>query len=147
MPKPEPKEFKAEQVINGTWGEVWLDDEYLAQATALKAEVTPKKTAVTMVQKLQEGQKITGMEQKGEIKLHKINSTVMKKLSRSLKQGKKLTCTIVSNLKDPDALGAERVALYRCLLDKLILADWEAGKLCEESYGFTFEDWDLLQTI
>ncbi len=26
-----PKEFKAEQVINGTGGEAWLDGEYLAQ--------------------------------------------------------------------------------------------------------------------
>ena len=43
-----PKEFKPEQVINGTWGEAWLDGEYLAQVTALKAEVTPKKTAIAM---------------------------------------------------------------------------------------------------
>ena len=33
-----PKKFKAEQVFNGTWGEAWLDGEYLAQVTALKAE-------------------------------------------------------------------------------------------------------------
>ena len=116
-----PKEFKAEQVINGTWGEAWLDGEYLAQVTALKAEVTPKKTAIAMVQRL--------------------------KMSEYFKRGKMMTCTIVSNVKDPDALGAERVALYGCLFDKLTLADWEAGKMGEESYGFTFESWEVLQTI
>ena len=56
------KEFRAEQVINGTFGEVWVDGEYLANVTALKAEVTLKKTAISMVQRLMEGQKMTGLE-------------------------------------------------------------------------------------
>lgn len=142
-----PKEYRAEQVINGTWGEAWLDGEYLAQVTALKAEVTIKTTAISMVQNLRDGQKMTGMEQKGEIKLNKINSFIMKKMSEAFKRGKMMTCTIVSNLNDPDAMGAERVALYDCLFDKIILADWEANKMGEESYSFTFADWDLLQTI
>lgn len=141
------KEFKAEQVINGSWGEAWLDGEYLAQVIAMKAEVTIKKTAIVMVQRLQEGQKMTGLEMKGEVKLHKINSAIMKKMSERFKQGKMMTCTIVSNIKDPDALGGERVALYNCLFDKMILVDWEAGKMGEESYSFTFEDWEILQSI
>lgn len=141
------KEFSPEQTINGTWGEAWLDGEYLAQVTALKAEASLKKTAITMVQKLQEGQKVTGLEMKGEVKMHKINSAVMTKMSAAFKKGKMMTCTIITNLNDPDALGAERVALYGCLFEKLILADWEAGKMCEENYSFTFEDWDILQAI
>lgn len=140
------KGFKAEHVFNGSWGEAWLDGEYLAQVTALKAEVTIKTTAISMVQNLRDGQKVTGMEQKGEIKLHKINSYIMKKMSKSFKQGKMMTCTIISNINDPDAVGAERVALYGCLFDKIILADWEAGKMGEESYSFTFSDWELIQT-
>lgn len=141
------KEFRPEQVINGTWGEVWLDGEYLAQVTALKAEVTIKTTAISMVQKLRDGQKMTGMEQKGELKLHKINSYIMKKMSKAFKRGKMMTCTIVSNIKDPDGLGGERVALYDCLFDKVILVDWEAGKMGSESYSFTFDDWEILQSI
>ena len=39
------KGFRPEQVINGTWGEVWFDGEYLAQVTACKAEVTKNKNA------------------------------------------------------------------------------------------------------
>ena len=62
-------------------------------------------------------------------------------------RGKMMTCTIVSHVKDPDALGAERVALYGCLFDKISLIDWEAGKMGEESYSFTFSDWELLKTI
>ncbi len=141
------KEFRAEQVINGTFGEMWIDGEYLANVTALKAEVTLKKTAISMVQRLMEGQKMTGLEMKGEIKLHKINSFFIKKLNECFRRGKMMTCTIISNVKDPDALGGERIALYNCLFDKMTLADWEAGKMGEESYSFTFEDWEILDKI
>ncbi len=140
------KEFRAEQVINGTFGEMWIDGEYLANVTALKAEVTLKKTPISMVQRLMEGQKMTGLEMKGEIKLHKINSFI-KKMNECFRRGKMMTCTIISNVKDPDALGGERIALYNCLFDKMTLADWEAGKMGEESYSFTFEDWEILDKI
>jgi hypothetical protein len=139
--------FRPEQVINGTWGEVWFDGEYLAQVTACKAEVGFKKTAITQCQSLIDGQKITGLEPKGELKLHHINSFVMNKVGALVKAGKTPTHTIISNVSDPDAIGAERVAYYYCVLDKMILADWEAGKTGEESYSFTFGDWEPIQTI
>lgn len=44
-------------------------------------------------------------------------------------------------------LGGERVAFYGCKLDKAILTDWEAGKNGEESYSFTFEDWEILDSV
>lgn len=139
--------FKPTQVINGTWGELWFDGEYLAQVTACKTEVTFKKTAIAQCQNLIDGQKITGLEPKGEIKLNHINSFIMNKVSETVKTGKTPTYTIISNVNDPDAVGAERIAYYGCVLDKMILADWEAGKVGEESYGFTFQDWELMQTI
>lgn len=51
MAKVEVKEgakttFKAEQVFNGTWGEVWLDGAYLAEATACKAEISYKNSGL-----------------------------------------------------------------------------------------------------
>lgn len=141
------KEIDGKQVINGTWGELWADGDYLAQATACKAEVGLKTTAVTRTQKLTDSQKVTGIEGKGEIKLHHINSYMVKKLNDSIKNGKIPKMTIVTSLGDPDVDGTERVALYNCMFDKMILADWEAGKLGEESYNFTFEEWDVLQSI
>ena len=59
-------DFNANQVINGTWGQVWYDGEYLAELTAGKAEVGYKKTAVSQMRKLSDGQKITALEPKGE---------------------------------------------------------------------------------
>lgn len=138
------KSYRSEQVFNGTWGECWIDGDYIAEITACKAEVTLKYSTVSQCQKLQDGQKLTGIEMKGEMKMHKISSYMLKKLSAAIKAGKTPVATIISNIDDPDASGAERVAYYNCKFDKMILADWEAGKNCEESYSFTFEDYEVL---
>ena len=136
------KDFTANQVINGTWGQIWYDGEYMAELMSFKAEVGYKKTAVSQVQKMTEGQKITGLEPKGEFKLHHVNDSEQ----AAVKAGKTPTHTIISNVDDPDAVGAERVAYYNCVLDKMILADFEAGKLGERSYAFTYDDWDPIET-
>lgn len=140
------KDFKATQVINGTWGQVWYDGEYLAELTSAKAEVDYKKTAVSQTMKMADGQKITGLEPKGEFKLHHVNDSVMKKEQAAVKAGKTPTHTIIMGVDDPDAVGAERVTLFNCVLDKMILADFEQGKLGERSYAFTFDDWDPIET-
>lgn len=140
------KDFKATQVINGTWGQVWYDGEYLAELTSAKAEVGYKKTAVSQTMKMADGQKITGLELKGEFKLHHVNDSVMKKEQAAIKAGKTPTHTIIMGVDDPDAVGAERVTLFNCVLDKMILADFEQGKLGERSYAFTFDDWDPIET-
>ena len=140
------KDFKATQVINGTWGQMWYDGEYLAELTSAKAEVGYKKTAVSQTMKMANGQKITGLEPKGEFKLHHVNDSVMKKEQAAVKAGKTPTHTIIMGVDDPDAVGAERVTLFNCVLDKMILADFEQGKLGERSYAFTFDDWDPIET-
>ena len=143
----EKKLINGKEVINGSWGEVWFDNDYMAQVISFKAEVGIKTTPVTRVQSLQPGQKMTGVEPKGEIKLHKINSFIMKKVNDQLKKGKMPVFKIISNINDPDSTGSERIVVYDATFDKLILADWEAEKLGEESYSFTYTDWDILDTI
>ncbi|MDR1700310.1 MAG: phage tail tube protein [Lachnoclostridium sp.] len=135
--------LKPEQVFNGTWGELWVDGDYVAQITSCKIEVNLKYTAISQVQKLQEGQKLTGIEMKGEMKMHKINSYMMNKISASVKEGKTPVATIISKISDPDGVGTEQITCSGCKFDKLILADWEAGKNMEESYSFTFEDYEI----
>lgn len=139
--------YRSENVINGTWGELWFDGDYMAEVLSCKGELNIKYTAITRTRHLIDGQKMTGIEGKGEFKLQKVSSTVMSKVSDALKQGRTPSFTIISKVADPDALGAERVAFYSCKIDKAILMDWEAGKNGEESYSFTFEDWEILDKI
>ena len=117
------KEFESNRTINGSYGEVWLDDDYLGEIESGKAEG------------------------KGSIKLHHVRSNIAKKMSDAVKSGKTASCKIIMRLADPDALGEERVVLYVCKFSKATLMDWEGGKVTEESYDFSFEDWDFLDSI
>lgn len=136
--------YDSNQVFNGTYGEVWMDSEYMAEAISCKAEINVGYEAVARCRKLTDGQKMTSIEGKGELKLHKVSSFMINKMSDKLKSGKAPSFDIIVKIDDPDAIGAERVALKQCKFDKLILADWERKKLGEESYSFTFEDWEIL---
>ena len=141
------KSYTPEKVINGTFGEVWVDDDYMAEVTALEAKVSLDKTEVNQVGTLAKGYKITGIDGKGTVKLNKVSSYFIKKLSDNTKAGKTTTCTIISKLNDPDSFGAERIQLNGCTFDELTLANWEAKKLGEESITFSFPSWEVLATI
>lgn len=139
--------YNASNVINGTYGEVWLDDVYMAQATGLEAKTSVKKTDVNMVGRLSPGKKVTGIENKGTLKMNHVTSEVKKKIADYIKKGKTPYCTIVSKLADPDALGAERIKLTGVTFDEVTLVDFENGKLGEESYAFEYEDFEFLDII
>lgn len=141
------KSYTPEKVINGTFGEVWVDGDYMAEVTALEAKVSLDKTEVNQVGTLAKGYKITGIDGKGTLKLNKVSSYFIKKLSDNTKAGKTTTCTIISNLNDPDSFGSERIQLNGCTFDELTLANWEAKKLVEESIAFSFTSWEVLDTI
>ena len=64
-----------------------------------------------------------------------------------MKAGKTTTFTIISKLADPDSDGMEKIKLTGCTFDEMTLADWEAKKLGEESYAFTFTGWEVMDSI
>ena len=141
------KSYTPERVINGTWGEVWVDDDYMAEVTALEAKVSLEKAEGNQVGTLAKGYKVTGIEGKGTLKMNKVSSYFIRKLSGNIKASETTSCTIISKLADPDSFGAERIQLNGCTFDELTLADWEAKKLGEESIAFSFTGWDVLDCI
>ncbi len=141
------KQFVANQTINGTYGEMWFDDDYLGELESGKAGVDLTYSDVAMVGKIIAGKKLTKAEGKGSFKLHHVRSNIAKKVSEMVKKGKTPSFKIIMKLADPDALGAERAVFYNCKLDQLLMFDFENGKLTEESYNFTFEDWNFLDMI
>lgn len=143
------KNYNPSQVLNGTYGEAWLDDEYVAEITGLEAKTSLKKTDVNMVRRLSPGQKVTGVENKGTLKMNHVTSMMKKKVAGAIKAGKTPTFTIISAISDPDAIGGqtERVKLTGVTFDEVSLVDFESGKLGEESYPFTYQDFEFLDTI
>lgn len=138
---------KPEKVFNGTFGELWIDDYYLAEVTGLEAKISLKKSEVSQTGTLFTGYKVTGIDGKGTVKLNKVSSYFITKMSKNMKAGKATVCTIVSKLADPEADGTERIKFTGCTFDELTLANWEAGKLGEENYPFTFTGWEVLDSV
>ena len=139
--------FDPSKKINGTFGELWIDDYYLSEVLGLQAKATIYKEEVKQTGSLEKGYKVTGVDGKGTVKLNKVTSLFITMLSDQIKAGKMPTFTIISKLADPASDGIERIKLSGCTFDELTLADWEAGKLGEESYAFTFTSWEVLDTI
>ena len=119
------KTFEDNDVINGSWGEVWVDNDYMAQATALEATIKFTKTDVPQTGRLNSGKKVTGIEGSGTLKLNHASSYFKKRILTDIKNGK----------------------LTNCTFDEVKLVDWEANKLGEESIPFTFTTAEMLDTI
>jgi hypothetical protein len=83
------------------------------------------------------GTKITSVKGTGSISAHKVYTRNTAQIDAIL-DGKDVRCTIVGKLDDPDAFGAERVALYNVSFDDETLADFAAGSPGKISYPFTF---------
>lgn len=139
--------YKPDHVINGTWGQVWLNDQLMAESTGLEAKYKLTKSDVNQTGTLRKGQKITEIEGSGTLKLNKVSSYMINLLLEDIKNGVMPDITIISNLADPTSLGNERVKITGVNFDELTIADWEAGKLGEESYPFTFDDAVIIDAI
>jgi hypothetical protein len=139
--------YKASQVINGSWGEVWVDSDYIQEITGCQAKVTPKTDPVSQPRQLVDGSKITSIECKGELKVNKLSSRFIVYQSDNLKKGIQPEYTIITKLEDPSSMGCERVKLIGCVFTEMTLADWELKKNGEETIPFEFRDWELLDKI
>ena len=138
--------FKAQQVMSGTEGEIWIDSQYMAQVTAFKAQVKLIKTEVNQVKVRAKQYKVTGWEGSGSVKMNHVSSYFVQTMSDNIKNGHQTVCEIVAKVSDPDSVGGERVAIHDATFDTLILQNWEAKKLMEDEVEFTFTDYDILDT-
>ena len=96
---------------------------------------------------LEKGYKVVGKTGEGTVKFNKVTSYMLKKISDNLKVGKATRATIISNLEDPEAIGAERIQLNDCVFTELTLVNWENGKILEEEIPFNFSGYEILESI
>lgn len=140
-------EIRPEQVINGSYGELWIDDEYIADVISFEAKIAIEYEDINRPRKLGKAKKMIGYDGTGSMKFYKVTSRGIKKISEKLKEGKQVSGNIISKLDDPDAIGAERVAIKNATFNDLTLANWEAKKAGEEETSFNFDDWEVLDLI
>lgn len=137
----------AKRIINGNWGQIWLDSDLVSECIALQAKVTLTKSAVNFCGDLWEKNKVIGLQGKGTLKLHKVSSRMLIKLKDDIANGQQTVCTINAKLADPDSFGTERVTLIGVVFDELTIMDFEVKKNIEEAIPFTFTGFDIPDTI
>lgn len=135
------------RIMSGTWGEVWLDGDYVSECYGLQAKASFTKEDVNICGQMAVDKKVTAISYTGSLKLHKVNSRMAIAIGDKIKKGKDIRFTIISKLDDPDAYAAERVVLKNVSFDDVTLADWEVAKKGSIEAPFTFTDYEFLDKV
>lgn len=136
----------AKRILNGVWGEIWVDGEKIAECTACRGVVAKNKQTVNLCGQFMDDTKATSGTGTGSLTLYKVDSGFIQR-QRGIQDGEDARYTVISKLKDPDSYGAERVAFYNVSFDDLTLADWQAATIGTVTAAFTFSRYELLDTI
>ena len=136
----------ARRVISGTWGELWIDGEKVAEVSACQAKVALNKETVNLCGRFMTTHKAMSASGTGSLTLHKVDSGFAQRME-GIKRGVDRRFTLISKLRDPDSYGAERVALYDVSFGDLTLADWKAAAVGSVTAPFTFSDYEYLDQI
>ena len=136
----------AKRVISGTYGEVWVDGEKIAECTACQAKVEKNKETINLCGQFMEDTKALSGKGTGSLTLYHVDSGFLQK-EGDLQSGVDRRFTVISKLRDPDSYGAERVALYNVSFDDMTLADWKAATVGSVTAPFTFSRYELLDLI
>ena len=138
---------RATRVISGTWGELWLDADKVAECYGFQAKVAFNKEDIAMCGRMSTDKKVTSITCTGSLRMHKVTSRMARAIGENIRNGRDVRFTLVSKLKDPDAYGAERVVVKNVSFDDLTLADWEAKSVGRVEAPFSFTDYEFLDII
>lgn len=139
--------YNEEKTMYGNFGSIFIDDSQVAEATGLQAKATVNKVEVPMCGTMSKKYKHVGWDGSGTLTINKVSSRMIMLMAENMKTGRETVCTIISKISDPGNGGTERIKLKGVKFDELMLVDWSAGKLGTEAIPFTFEDFDVLDTI
>lgn len=140
----------ARDAIHGAQGRAFVtigDNRYLfAQLINLQADVAKTKTQVPIMGRTGKGNKSTGWEGTGNATFH-YNTSIFRQMLATYKDtGQDIYFDIqVTNDDKSSEVGTQTTILRDCNIDGGIIALLDAdSEYLEDSFDFTFEDWDLV---
>ena len=136
--------IKGNKTLSGTWGELWVDGERIAEFSKVSLKVTANREDVQI--DLDVDSKMTGLKGELSVTLKKVY-TRYNAVFENWKKGIDQRMQIITKLADPDAYGAERVALYNVSFDDETIMDFAHGQLGKTTHPFTFTRREWLDTI
>lgn len=136
----------AARIMNGTFGQLWEESSEIAEVSAFQAKVTKTYDTVNLCRQMFEDRKLVSVKGTGSMTLHKVYTRGADD-AETAAAGRDLRKTLVGALADPDAYGAERVALYGVSYDEQTLADWSAAKSGTVTVPFQFTGFQYLDKV
>lgn len=138
---------RANRVMSGTWGELWLDGEVVADVYKFQAKRAANKEKIPRCGQMAIDTKTMSTEGTGSIGIYKTTSFMSIKVGDALERGQDPRFTLIGKLADPDAYGAERVAIYNVSFDDETVSDWEAGTIGKIECPFTWTKREFLDRV
>ena len=133
--------IRGNRTITGTYGELWLDNEKVAELKSIEAKITAERADVQLG--ISVDSKITGLKGEGTVTIYKVY-TRGKKILENWAKGKDVRSRIVTSIKDPDSLKGqeERVSIDNVWFNSIDLVKFSKGEIVEEEipFGFTPSD-------
>lgn len=138
---------KAERVINGTHGAIWINGQKLAELDTFEAKITLEYEDVRFAEDTGTYRKFMGWTGEGSIGLKKVFSRGALLLGQAVKNGRMPEIEITTKLADPGSYGVERTSLSSVTFNEFLLAKLGQRELLTEELSFAFGDFDLLEMI
>ena len=137
----------ATKVINGTYGQVFLGDDEVAEMKAFQAKLEFQKEEIKVAGQMAVDTKLMSYTGKSSLQLHKVNSRMVKTLLEGIKSGKDPRFTLIGKLADPNSNGAERIAIKNVSFDDLTIFDFSVSEIGQVECPFTFTDMETIDLI
>lgn len=136
------------RVINGTYGYVYHDGQWLTNIKSAEATVEITKEEIKRAGTRWVAQKVTGLSGTGTINGYKVTSEFAELIGRVADDDNGAFITeLILKLEDPESYGAYRVRLKGVMFDKIPLVNYEVGSIVEEELPFTFTGYEMLDAI
>lgn len=139
--------LKASRQINGTFGSVWVNNNKWLDIEEFEAKAALDYEDVNMPEDLATHKKLTGWSGEGTITTKKVYSRGASLLATALKRGEVPEISIVGKLADPDAFGAERVAINEVTFNEFTLLAFQQKTNMTEELPFNFADYEFIDLI
>ena len=140
--------FKANKVITGSKGQLYIDGILWADVKSVEAISTINRESVQMAGSYDEDSKVTSISSEGSFVIHKVYSREIDFIN-AFKKGIDKRFSLYVVLDDPDAYGRESTRIDNCWLNEITVAQFEVGAMLEREFpfGYTLDSVDQQESI
>lgn len=136
----------ATKTLNGSFGKMFHDGEWLTNVTSAEATVEINKEEINRAGTRWVAHKVTTLTGSGSMSGYKITSDLVKKIAQIAddRQGTFVT-ELIMKIDDPESNeGKSRVRLKGVQFDSIPLLSYETGSIVEEETAFTFTGFEYI---